>query len=85
MAPRQPNIVTMPDADEPTPPPLGQGRRPESGQFRLQVDRQTKSSYSTYEAAEKAGLVIKQAYPLVQVAVYDAIGGINTILEAASS
>src|SRR5689334_3314393 len=81
MAPRQVKIVSTPDADEPAPAPIGQGAKPESGQFRLQVDRQTKASYLTYEAAEQAGLVIKQAHPILQVAVYDRIGGINTILE----
>jgi hypothetical protein len=85
MAPRQVNIVTTPDADEPAPAPIGQAKRPEIGQFRLQVDRQTKSTYSTYEAAEQAGLVIKQAHPILQVAVYDTIGGINKILEAPKS
>jgi hypothetical protein len=28
----------------------------------------------TYEAAEQSGLVIKQAHPVLQVAVYDTIG-----------
>jgi len=45
------------------------------------VDRQTKASYGTLEAAEKAGLAIKQGRPILQVAVYDSIGGINKIIE----
>jgi hypothetical protein len=49
------------------------------------VDRQTKSTHPTYEAAEQAGLAIKQAHPILQVAVYDTIGGINKILEAPKS
>ena len=69
------------DADEPAPELKGQGKRPDSGQFQLQVDRQTKGSYLTYEAAEQAGLAIKQGHPILQVAVYDAIGGVNKILE----
>jgi hypothetical protein len=81
MATRQKSITTVPDADEPAPVLLGQSKRPESGQFWLQVDRQTKASYGTYEAAEQAGLVIKQGHPIVQVAVYDAVGGVNTVLE----
>lgn len=73
---------TMPsDMEEATQHPLGQGKRPETGQFRLQVDRQTKASYMTYEAAEKAGLAIKQEHPIVQVAVYDAGEGVNKIIE----
>ena len=85
MAPRQVKIVSMSDADEPAPAPIGQARKPESGQFRLQVDRQTKDSYLTYEDAEQAGLVIKQAHPIVQVAVYDRISGVNKILEIPKS
>ena len=30
-------------------------KQAESGRFRLQVDRQTKASHATYEAAEKGG------------------------------
>ena len=82
MATRRTTTMTAPDADESAPVPMGQGKRPDSGQFRLQVDRQTKASYVTYEAAEQAGLVIKQAHPILQVAIYDAIGGLNKILEA---
>ena len=81
MAARQITIIKTSDADEPPPTPRGQGRQPETGQFRLQVDRQTKASYETYEAAERAGLVVKQAHPILQVAVYDTLGGINKILE----
>jgi hypothetical protein len=70
-----------PAPEEPAPELLGRRKRPEHGQFRLQVDRQTKSSYSTYEAAEAAGLVIKKAHPLVQVTVYDAVAGENKTIE----
>ena len=83
MAPRPTTktITIAPDVEEPALPPIGQGKRPETGQFRLQVDRQTKASYTTYEAAEKVGLAIKQEHPIVQVAVYDAGQGINKIIE----
>jgi hypothetical protein len=74
-------LTKIPEMEEPAQRPVGQGKRPEIGQFRLQVDRQTKASYVTYEAAEEAGLVIKQGHPIVQVAVYDAAEGINKIIE----
>ena len=77
MAARQKTITMVPDADEPAQAVVGQGKRPESGQFRLQVDRQTKASYLTYEAAEQAGLAIKQGHPILQVAVYDAVGRLD--------
>jgi hypothetical protein len=45
------------------------------------VDRQTKASYTTYEAAETAGLGIKKEHPLVQVAIYDGVESVNKIIE----
>ena len=73
--------VTEPEEQVPVPEQLGQRKRPDVGQFRLQVDRQTKSTYETLEEAERAGSAIKQAHPIVQVAVYDSKEGINTIIE----
>jgi hypothetical protein len=68
------------DADE-TVLPAGQQKRPEMAQFRLQVDRQTKSSYATYEAAEAAALVIKREHPIVRVSVFDSVAGESTVIE----
>jgi hypothetical protein len=83
MALRSKTMTKPADTEESVPEQPSQRRRPEAGQFQLQVDRQTKGSYATYEAAEAAGLVIKQKYPVVRVAVYDSISGDNTILEVA--
>jgi hypothetical protein len=47
--------------EEPAEERFGQGKRPEKAPFRLQVDRQTKESYATFEEAEAAGSVIKKA------------------------
>jgi len=68
-------------AQESAPEPSPHRGRPEMGQFRLQVDRQTKGSYETYEAAEKAGLIIKKGHPILYVTVYDAIEGVNKVIE----
>ena len=57
-----------------------QGKQPE-GRFRLQVDRQTKATYATLEAAEAAGLAIKKSHPIVYVGVYDHLEGINKIIQ----
>ena len=70
-----------PDHEEPAPEIFMERKNPESDQYRLQVDRQTKSSYTTLEAAEEAGLAIKKAYPVLQVAVHDAAEGVNKIIE----
>ena len=82
MAPRQASrtITKVPELEEPPVRP-GQGKRPDIGQFRLQVDRQTKASFKTYEEAELAGLAIKRGHPIVRVAVYDVDASINKIIE----
>jgi hypothetical protein len=74
--------ITMPSApEEAVPEPVTQLRKPDGGRFRLQVDRQTKGFYATFEAAETAGKGIKKSYPIVQVAVYDGIESVNKIIE----
>jgi hypothetical protein len=70
-----------PDPEEPSQELFSQRRKPEVGQFHLQVDRQTKGSFPTYEAAEAAGMEIKRGHPVVRVAVYDALECINRIIE----
>jgi len=69
--------------EEPAEEQFKQRKRPESGRFHLQVDRQTKGSFATMEAAKAAGEAIKKAYPVVQVSVYDIVDSANTITEAA--
>ena len=76
--------ITMASApDESVPEPVTQRKQADSGRFRLQVDRQTKGWYATYEAAEAAGREIKKHYPIVQVAVYDGVESVNKIIELA--
>jgi hypothetical protein len=62
-----------------------QRRRADTEQFRLQVDRQTKSSYASYEAAEQAALQIKRSHPIVSVTVYDSVGGVNKSIDLPNS
>lgn len=80
---RKPNkTITMPSGpEESVPEPVTQRKQADAGRFRLQVDRQTKGSYATYDAAEKAGLVIKKEHPILQVAVYDGVESENKIIE----
>ena len=74
-------VIKGPDPEEPAQELFSQRRRPETGQFLLQVDRQTKASFATFEAAETAGLVIKKSFPVVRVAIYDAVTCVNKIIE----
>lgn len=68
--------------DEPDEQLLSPRRKPDVKQFRLQVDRQTKSSYETLAEAQAAGLAIKTAHPVVQVSIYDATAGQTHMIEA---
>jgi hypothetical protein len=77
--------VLGPSIEEPAPESFGQRKRPEIGQFRLQVDRQTKASYTTRAAAEAAGLAIKKAFPVLQVVVHDGVEGVHDIIELPSA
>ena len=61
---------------------FSQSKQPERGRYWLQVDRQTKGSYPTLEAAQAAALVIKKAYAIVQVAVYDSVEHTHMMIEA---
>jgi hypothetical protein len=84
MATRQMKMPVKDDSekDKEADEAFSQRKRPERGRYLLQVDRQTKSSYMTPEDAQSAALVIKAAYPIVQVSVYDSVDNSNTIVEA---
>jgi hypothetical protein len=60
---------------------FSQRKRPESGRYLLQVDKQTKGSYKTSEAAQSAALEIKIAYPIVQVSIYDSVDNAIRLVE----
>ena len=87
MATRELKTLTKPvapeaSAAEAAAEPLSQRKRPEAGRYLLQVDRQTKGSYVTLDAAVKAGTAIKTAHPMVHVGVYDAVDFVNTPVES---
>jgi hypothetical protein len=50
-------------------------------QFYVAVDRQLKSGYGTYDAANKAAQAIKKQFPQLQVAIYDAKEQRHTTIE----
>jgi hypothetical protein len=87
MASRQIKMPPKDSSEKEVEEVFSQRKRPEIGRYWLQVDRQTKGSYHTPEAAQTAALVIKKGYPIVQVSVYDSVESTNTMVElpAASS
>ena len=74
-------VTRKPEPDEPAQEAPNQRAPREIGPYRLQVDRQTKASYLTQEAAETAGLIIKKGHPIVQVSIYNSAKGVNKIIE----
>jgi len=49
--------------------------------FSLVVDGKAKSHYDSAKAASEAGLALKRAFPVVQVAVYDAAEKTRSLIE----
>ena len=82
MATRQIKMPVKDDSASEMEEVFSQSKRPERGRFLLQVDRQTKGSYTTSEAAQEAALVIKKNYPIVKVSVYDSVDNSSTLVEA---
>ena len=56
-------------------------RRPKDKRYCLQVDRQTKVTFNTMDAAEESGRAIKKQNPVVRVTVYDAQEHATTVIE----
>jgi len=84
---KMPEQMKMPEKDETesAPQQLSQRKRPETGRYLLQVDRQTKGSYPTIEAAQAVGRAIKKDHPVVHVSVYDTVETQNTTVELATA
>jgi hypothetical protein len=85
MATRQIKMPVKKNSEPEVEEAISQTKRPERGRYLLQVDRQTKASYTTSETAQAAALVIKKNYPVVQVSVYDSVDNSNTLVEAPSA
>jgi hypothetical protein len=85
MAPRQIKMPGKDNSDKEAEEVFSQRKRPESGRYLLQVDKQTKDSYKTSEAAQSAALEIKKAYPIVQVSIYDSIDNSIRLVELPSA
>jgi hypothetical protein len=81
VAPRQIKMPVKNNSDEEAEDEFSQRKRPEIGRYLLQVDRQTKSSHKTSEAAQSAAIEIKTEYPVVQVSIYDSVDNSHRLIE----
>lgn len=82
MATRQIKMPVKESSEPEVEEAFSQRKRPERGRFLLQVDKQTKGSYATSEAAQAVALAIKKNYPIVHVSVYDSVDNSSTLVEA---
>jgi hypothetical protein len=69
------------DAEKDAEDVSSQRKQPEIGRYLLEVDRQTKGSYKTSEAAQSAALAIKTRYPVVKVSIYDSVNNSRILVE----
>jgi hypothetical protein len=59
--------------------------QPGTERYLLQIDRQTKRSFKTPEAARSAAMEIKARFPALQVSIYDDVSKSRTVVEALAS
>ncbi len=62
-----------------------QQRQPEMERYLLQIDRQTKRSFNTPEAARSIALDVKGRFPALQVSIYDNLTKSRTLIEVGKS
>jgi hypothetical protein len=49
--------------------------------YLLQIDRQTKRSFKTPEAAQAMAVEIKARFPILQVSIYDSVSNSRTVVD----
>jgi len=54
--------------------------QPDTERYLLQIDRQTKRSFQTSEAAQAMALEIKARFPILQVSIYDSVSNSRTVV-----
>ncbi len=60
-------------------------RQPDTERYLLQIDRRTKRSFKTPEAARSMALEIKGRFPALQVAIYDNVTNSRSVVEVPKS
>jgi hypothetical protein len=60
-------------------------QEPDTGRYQLQIDKQTKRSFKTPEAARAAALEIKSRFPVLQVSICDSVSKSLTMVDVPKS
>jgi hypothetical protein len=84
VAPRQIKKLVIHRSDKAADEIVPQHQQPENRRYLIQVDKQTKASYDTAEAAQSAALEIKKGYPIVKVSIFDSIESTSRFIELPS-
>jgi ABC-type Zn uptake system ZnuABC Zn-binding protein ZnuA len=84
VAPRQIRKLVKYKSDNATDEIFPQLKQTESGRYLIQVDKQTKASYETAEAAQSAALEIKKGHPIVRVSIFDSVEHSSRLVELLS-
>jgi hypothetical protein len=69
------------DTDEPQARKVIRADKAPTEGYSLVVDGHFKSHHATVEAAEEAGMALKNKYQMLQVQVYDAVTKTRTMIE----
>jgi hypothetical protein len=62
-----------------------QQQQPDTERYQLHIDRQTKRSFKTSEAARSTALEIKSRFPILQVSIYDNVSNSRTVVDVPKS
>jgi hypothetical protein len=65
--------------------PRPEQKQPATERYLLEIDRQTKRSFTTPEAARSTALEIKARFPALQVSVYDGVTKSRTLIDVTKS
>ena len=60
-------------------------RQHDTDRYLLQIDRQTKRSFKTPEAAQAMALEVKARFPILQVSIYDSVSISRTVVDVPRS
>jgi hypothetical protein len=74
-------VVEPDETEEERPRP----QQPDTDRYQLQIDRQTKRSFKTPEAAQAMALEIKARFPNLEVSIYDSVSSSRTVVDGPRS
>jgi hypothetical protein len=77
--------VAKAELTEQTPEERPKQQQPDTERYLLQIDRQTKRSFKTFETARSAALEIKARFPALQVSIYDGVSKSRTLVDLPQS